>query len=426
MSLCCPDALRFWGLEGSDRLTVQAGQPVAGRLVALQLEDAVRPDWLPRNERISLWLERTIPEHDGRGTVLAHIEEGGTRQPAIVVVDGRVGFRFDPDEVIASVLNERYFAPRRPIHSYVALPYQRLPGALRLKLFRLILRKRRGQPDTRFPSWPVEPSLEALRWAVLCAWRTATGRPAEPVLWPDGKRYALSLSHDVDTRGGFERIPEIAALEEAHGFRSCWFVVGNQYPIDHALLEGLRERGHEVALHGDRHDNRLAYLAKHRIERRLDACSAFTTRFGVSGFRSPSLLETPVLREALRSRFRYTSDVPDTETDSLIAPRRGCATCFPFLKQGLVEIPITLPFDDKLLLAGCGEGELLDAWRRKLAWIRAVGGLAQLLLHAEPHLWKRTRGAYGRWLEELAGDTIAWRANLGEIAGWWMEAKLNG
>jgi peptidoglycan/xylan/chitin deacetylase (PgdA/CDA1 family) len=434
MSLRCPESLRFWGLEGSDRLTVGAGQPAKGRLVSLQLEDAVRPDWLPRDERISLWLERTIPEHDSRGTVLAHFDEGGARQAAIVAADGRVNFRFDPDEVIASIVNERYLVPRRPVHSYLPLPYQWVPGALRLRIFRLLTRARRSAAGApAFPAWPVEPVVEAVRAAVLNAWRHATGRtasksgqPAEAHHWPDGRRYALSLSHDVDTRSGFERIPEIAALEEAHGLRSCWFVVGNQYPIDHALLERLRERGHEVALHGDRHDNRIAYLARDRIERRLDACSAFATRFGVSGFRSPSLLETPALRDVLRSRFRYTSDVPDTETESLIAPRRGCATCFPFLKQGLVEIPITLPVDDKLLLSGCGEDELLDAWRRKLAWIRAVGGLAQLLLHAEPHLWKRTRGAYARWLEGLAGDTTAWRANLGEIARWWLEAKLNG
>jgi peptidoglycan/xylan/chitin deacetylase (PgdA/CDA1 family) len=425
VSPCCRDTLGFWGLPESDRLEVSAGRPAPGRFVSLELSALLRPDWLPAEERIRLWLERTIPAHDGRGTALAHFEEGGTRTPAIVGLDGRIGFRFDPDEVIASVLNERYFEPRRPAHSYVRLPYQALPGALRLKLFRCIVRAQR-RSRTSFPAWPVEPSLEALRWAVSCAWRMAMGRTTEPGRWPGGRRYALSLSHDVDTLAGFRRIPEIAALEEAHGFRSCWFVVGNQYPIDAALLEGLRARGHEVALHGDRHDNRIAYLASERMASRLDACSAFLGRFEVVGFRAPSLLETAALRDVLRPRFRYTSDVPDTETESLIAPRRGCATCFPFQKQGLLEIPITLPVEDKLLLAGCGEEGLLDAWRRKLAWIRAVGGLAQVLLHAEPHLWQRSRGAYARWLEELAGDAAAWRANLGEIARWWEERKTHG
>lgn len=425
MSPCCPETLRFWGLPESDRLELRAGQPAAGRFVSLHLGATLRPDWLPVEERVRLWLERTIPAHDGRGTALAHFEEGGSRTPAIVAVDGRLGFRFDPDEAIASVLNERYFEPRRPIHSYLRLPYQRLPGALRMKLFRWVVRAQR-RSLTSFPAWPVEPSLEALRWAVSRAWREATGRTTEPALWPGGRRYALSLSHDVDTLAGFRRIPEIAALEEAHGFRSCWFVVGNQYPIDRAVLDGLQARGHEVALHGDRHDNRIAYLPSARIARRLDTCNEFTGRFDVGGFRAPSLLETPVLREVLRERFRYTSDVPDTETESLIAPRRGCASCFPFQKQGLLEIPITLPVEDKLLLAGCGEEGLLDAWRLKLAWIRAVGGLAQVLLHAEPHLWQRTRGVYARWLEDLSGDAAAWRANLGEIARWWEERKTHG
>ena len=425
MSPCCPDTLGFWGLPESDRLELRAGEPAAGRFVSLHLGATLRPEWLPAEQRIRLWLARTLPDHDGRGTALAHFEEGGTRTPAIVAVDGRIGFRFDPDEAIASVLHERYFEPRRPIHSYLRLPYQRLPGTLRLKLFRLLVHARR-RSQASFPAWPVEPSLEALRWAVACAWRAVTGRSTEPGRWPGGARYALSLSHDVDTLAGFRRIPEIAALEEAHGFRSCWFVVANQYPIDEALLAGLRARGHEVALHGDRHDNRIAYLAREHIESRLDACSAFTSRFDVGGFRAPSLLESPLLRAALRGRFRYTSDVPDAEENALVAPRRGCASCFPFLKQGLLEIPITLPFDDTLRLSGCAEGELLDAWRGKLAWIRAVGGLAQLLLHAEPHLWRRTRAAYARWLEELAEDRSAWRANLGEVARWWEERQPHG
>lgn len=422
----CSDALSFWGLPESDRLSVRSGRQALGRFVPLQLGDTLRPEWLSAGSWIRLWLERTIPEDEGRGTVLATFADGGRSQPAIVAHDGGVRLLFDPDEAIASVLNERYFEPRRPVHSYVRLPYQLVPGNLRLQVFRLLLRLRRKRKDAGFPAWPQEPSLEALRGAVLRAWRVATGRAEEPALWPGGKRYALALSHDVDTASGFRQIPEIAALEEAHGFRSCWFVVGNQYPIDHALLDGLRERGHEIALHGDRHDNRIAYQARERIDHRLDGCASFLTHFEVSGFRSPSLLETPALREALRRCFRYTSDVPDTERDALVGPRRGCASCFPFSKRGLLEIPITLPFDDKLLLSGCAETGLVDAWRDKLAWISAVGGLAQLLLHAEPHLWKRTRAAYARWLGELADDGTAWRANLGKVARWWEEKKLHG
>lgn len=436
--MSCPETLRFWGLSPSYRLAVHSGTPTGGRFVSLRLGEKLRPSWLPAAERIRLWLDRAIPEPEGRGTVLADLEEGGRTLPAAVADEGGVTFLFDPDQAIASILNESYFEPRRPVHSYLPRAYQLVPGNLRLQAFGLLLRLRQQASDpglrlrwqtgdAGFPAWPREPSLEVLRGAVLRAWRLATGAEELPsTLWPDGKRYALVLSHDVDTARGFAQIPEIAAVEEAHGFRSSWFVVGTQYRIDHALLDGLRQRGHEIALHGDRHDNRIAYQSPGRIERRLDACASFVSRHGVSGFRSPSLLETPTLREALRPRFRYTSDVPDSESDSLIAPRRGCASCFPFLKRGLLEIPITLPFDDKLLLSGCKAAGLLDAWRAKLAWIRAVGGLAQLLLHAEPHLWKRSRAGYERWLAERSADGEAWRANLGDVARWWLERKPHG
>ena len=48
--------------------------------------------------------------------------------------------------------------------------------------------------------------------------------------------------------------------------------------------------------------------------------------------------------------------------------------------------------------------------------------IAQLVLHAEPHLLDRSKGALQAILEEVAGDGSAWIATLGQVAHRWKEA----
>jgi hypothetical protein len=109
-------------------------------------------------------------------------------------------------------------------------------------------------------------------------------------------------------------------------------------------------------------------------------------RHGIVGFRSPALLMTPALWEQLRTRFAYDSSVPDSDVEGVTAPRRGCSTVFPFHRRGLLELPLTLPLDDRLLLLGQGPRAILTSWQEKLRWIDQVGGIAVVTTHVEPHL----------------------------------------
>ena len=85
-----------------------------------------------------------------------------------------------------------------------------------------------------------------------------------------------------------------------------------------------------------------------------------------------------------------------------------------------------LVVSERLPMAGEDEAGILGIWRRKLAWVREAGGLAQIALHAEPHLADRCLGAYRGILEEIASDRHAWRANLGSVARWWEETRGHG
>ena len=395
------------------------------RLVTLEIaDDGLRPPWLAPGDAVRFWLNQPLREAPPGAEPLAHVVDAERRRPAIVRAGPGAAPLFDLLEAIRTITHEEYLRPRRPLHSRLPLPYQLVPGPLRLALFRLLVRRGRAPMDggAGFPAWPADASVEALRF-VADRLGLDTGRriPGRAGPWPDGRGYAFAISWDVDTAAGRDRIGEIAALCSPIGAAATLFLVGDGYAHDHGRLAALRDAGCEIGLHGDRHDNRIAYLPPAAIERRLDRCRDFVERHEIAGFRAPSLLESAALRAALARRFRYASQIPDSEVDSLIALRRGCCSCLPFDKGGLLEVPITLPMDDKLLLAGLDADRVLAVWRRKLGWVRRIGGVAQLALHAEPHLLDRSRGPIRGILEDVAADGSAWVATLGEIARRWEE-----
>jgi hypothetical protein len=424
----CVELRRFLGLPEAavQRVRVEAGARRPGRVVRLEPGE-LRPPWLPETATPALWLAAEMAREAREGeTVLASVLEGEQSRAAVVRSEQGVSFLFDPEPAIAAVLSEAYFEPRRPLHSHLSLPYQLVPGAARLAIFRwLVKRGRAPAAPIPFPEWPMDASVETLRFMFqqACCVAGWSGAGAPP--WPDGRRCALVVSHDVDTAAGLRLAGEVAGFEAGLGVRSCWFVVGDLLGRDPALLEALRGQGHEIGLHGDRHDNTIAYQSPERIRSRLAGALARARRYEVRGFRSPSLLETPTLRDALGERFAYASQVPDSEVDSLLGPRRGCASLFPFVKRGLLEIPITLPMEDKLIMAGMSEAGILELWRRKAARIQQVGGLIQLAIHNEPHLLRRCRGAYQELLRELSADASIWRATPGELAAWWRASRVD-
>jgi predicted deacetylase len=46
-------------------------------------------------------------------------------------------------------------------------------------------------------------------------------------------------------------------VEEGRQQRSSWYFVPERYPIDRAVLEQLRQRGHEIGVHGLSHTGKL-------------------------------------------------------------------------------------------------------------------------------------------------------------------------
>jgi len=165
----------------------------------------------------------------------------------------------------------------------------------------------------------------------------------------------------------------------------------------------------------------LPYLPEPAIAAKLDSLADAVRRFDIKGYRSPALLTSPALDRCLDGRFSWSSSAIDTDVGSLAAPRRGCCSVFPFWKGSLLEIPVTIPMDDRLLSLGIMGEDYVELIVKKAAWISEVGGVAVLANHAEPHLTggPRLLELYRRVLGRLREFDNAWFALPSELAAHW-------
>ena len=153
-----------------------------------------------------------------------------------------------------------------------------------------------------------------------------SGRPHEPVARSKGQ---------FGPKVGLARILD---LLDKYSIKSTFFVPGwtaENYP------ENVREvikRGHEVGVHGYRHEN-LAQLnsreSEVRIFRRSVDCLQSLTGQPPLGFRAPDWEFSPYTMENLaRFSFKYDSSLMDSE-EPYVMP-----------SSGIVELPVAWSWDD--------------------------------------------------------------------------------
>src|SRR4029079_1215263 len=108
-----------------------------------------------------------------------------------------------------------------------------LPWSMRVGIRRLFaLRERAFSRDT----WPILPGSE----------RPPENWPG----WPDGKKFALVLTHDVESFTGLQCCRDLMELELDLGFRSSFnFVPEGDYRVSLELREELTRNGFEVGIH---------------------------------------------------------------------------------------------------------------------------------------------------------------------------------
>ena len=240
-----------------------------------------------------------------------------------------------------------------------------MPWRLRLALRRWRAnRRRKAFADV----WPIDSRAAG----------TPNGWPG----WPDGKKFAVVLTHDVEGSKGVSRVEQLVNLELKHGFHSCFnFVPEDEYRVPDSLCEMLYRAGCEVGVHGLEHDGKL-YGSKAEFAAKASRIKEYLQKWNASGFRSPSMQHNLEWLHALDAEY----DTSTFDTDPFEPEPDGMSTIFPFWVpgpngRGFVELPYTLVQDFTLFVVLREPN--IDIWKRKLDWIAECGGMALINTHPD-------------------------------------------
>jgi len=201
-----------------------------------------------------------------------------------------------------------------------------------------------------------------------------------PQLWAEGKKFALVLTHDVETAEGLDRCLPIADMEERLGFRSSFNFVPGDYDVPKSLRQTLTDRGFEIGIHGMHHgENPFQSAATFR--KQSTEINRYLKEWNAVGFRSPSMYHDLDLLHHLDIEY----DASTFDTDPFEPQPDGMGTIFPFRvpgngrRKGYIELPYTLPQD--FLLFILMQERTIDIWKMKLDWIVEHGGMALFIAH---------------------------------------------
>lgn len=240
-----------------------------------------------------------------------------------------------------------------------------IPRSLQIYLRRAIAhQKRRATTGV----WPINPA--------------AAKPPRDWHGWPEKKKFALVLQHDVDSLKGLTRSVKLMEIERQLGFRSSFNFVPEDYPTPSRVIQALSEAGFEVGVHGLKHDGKLF---RHPADfcSKLPQINRYLRKWGAIGFTSPSMLRN--LNWIAELDIEHSCSTFDT--DPFEPQSDGIGSIFPFIASNdsntrtYVELPYTLPQDHGLFVI-LREKDI-RIWKQKLDWIMENGGMAALNTHPD-------------------------------------------
>ncbi len=229
--------------------------------------------------------------------------------------------------------------------------------------------------------------------------------------WPESADFALVLTHDVESRRGFLQIPKLAEIEESLGFRSSWNIVPYKYKMDDGLIDDIKQRGHEFAIHGYNHDGRL-FQSKEMFDSRVPFINRAIERYGAVGFRAPMVHRNLQWMQQLNIEY----DASCFDVDPFQAMPGGVGGIWPFAVGKFIELPYTMPQDHTLFVS---LGETTDRiWREKLKFIQRYHGMALMLTHPDYLDSPSQLRIYSDFLRWLRDNTGPWHVLPQEVSRW--------
>ena len=173
--------------------------------------------------------------------------------------------------------------------------------------------------------WPIMPGSE----------RPPEGWPG----WPDGKKFAVVLTHDVEGKAGLEKCWDLMQLEKAMGFRSSFnFIPEGSYRVPAALRQELAQSGFEVGVHDLKHDG-LLFQSASRFRKNAIEINRHLREWNAVGFRSGFMLHNLDWLHQLEIDY----DLSTFDTDPFEPQPEGRHTIFPFWVSAPVPQPSSSP-----------------------------------------------------------------------------------
>jgi hypothetical protein len=240
-----------------------------------------------------------------------------------------------------------------------------IPRGLQIKLRRIIVSR---QMNKFQDVWPID--------------QKASRSPEGWAGWPEGKQFALVLTHDVDTARGQEQSLDLMALEQRLGFRSSFNFVPERYNVSNKIRQILMQNDFEVGVHGLNHDGKY-FKSRQLFQKRAVKINKYLKEWQAVGFRMPSMLHKLEWMHDLDIEY----DASTFDTDPFEPQPDGMGTIFPFwvwgqnYQKGYVELPYTLPQDFTLYVLLREQN--IEIWKQKLDWIASHGGMALVNTHPD-------------------------------------------
>ncbi|HKW34957.1 MAG TPA: hypothetical protein VJN92_18245 [Candidatus Acidoferrum sp.] len=276
----------------------------------------------------------------------------------------------------------------------------------------------RDWKELRFPSWPVDFTVDNLHQTYLTLLMEATGAKKIPFIWfwPHGAPNCLIITHDVETSAGCDFTPELMDLDDSYGFKASFQVIPEErYEFSNEYVNDIRFREFEFNIHDLNHDGRL-YLEDREFLRRAARINAFAHRYQARGFRAGSLYRNQDWYEAFD--FAYDMSVPNVA--HLDPMRGGCCTVMPYFLGKIVELPVTTSQDYTFFhILNIFS---IDLWKQQLNLIRGRNGLMSILTHPDYLIESRARRCYVSlldYLRTMVDREKIWAALPREVDSWW-------